>query len=163
VDKYSKWRSDWNFAWHFFNRRTRTKQRQAASNGVITKLIEAFDIWQHKIRYYPAERIIRIATSWQFLSMGDTDLVSLSEIFYWSRWWYMGWPPGSPEKGLTWTVLFRNLEFWFFICSLIVSNNGDMLPFLNLRSTLAWGLERIFCHTFKACHSKLWKLIYSKA
>ena len=59
---------------------------------------EAFDLWK-KIAGLPEERIIRIATSDNFWSMGDTGPCGpCSEIFYDHGDHIRGGPPGSPEE-----------------------------------------------------------------
>src|SRR3546814_9865895 len=59
---------------------------------------EAYDLWR-KISGLPEERIIRIPTSDNFWSMGDTGPCGpCSELFYDHGDHIWGGPPGSPEE-----------------------------------------------------------------
>ena len=72
---------------------------------------EAFDLWK-KIAGLPDERIIRIATSDNFWSMGDTGPCGpCSEIFYDHGYHIWGGPPGSPEEDGDRFVEIWNLVF----------------------------------------------------
>ncbi len=72
---------------------------------------EAFDHWR-KIAGLPEERIIRIATSDNFWSMGDTGPCGpCSEIFYDHGDHIWGGPPGSPEEDGDRFVEIWNLVF----------------------------------------------------
>ena len=72
---------------------------------------EAFDLWK-KIAGLPEERIIRIATSDNFWSMGDTGPCGpCSEIFYDHGDHIWGGPPGSPEEDGDRFVEIWNLVF----------------------------------------------------
>ena len=72
---------------------------------------EAFDLWK-KIAGLPDERIIRIATSDNFWSMGDTGPCGpCSEIFYDHGDHIWGGPPGSPEEDGDRFVEIWNLVF----------------------------------------------------
>lgn len=72
---------------------------------------EAFDLWR-KISGLPEERIIRIATSDNFWSMGDTGPCGpCSEIFYDHGDHIWGGPPGSPEEDGDRFVEIWNLVF----------------------------------------------------
>lgn len=72
---------------------------------------EAFDLWK-KIAGLPDERIIRIATSDNFWSMGDTGPCGpCSEIFYDHGEHIWGGPPGSPEEDGDRFVEIWNLVF----------------------------------------------------
>ncbi|MFC3785231.1 alanyl-tRNA synthetase [Sphingopyxis italica] len=72
---------------------------------------EAFDLWK-KIAGLPEERIIRIATSDNFWSMGDTGPCGpCSEIFYDHGDHIRGGPPGSPEEDGDRFVEIWNLVF----------------------------------------------------
>ncbi|WP_428682673.1 alanine--tRNA ligase [Sphingopyxis sp.] len=72
---------------------------------------EAFDLWK-KIAGLPEERIIRIPTSDNFWSMGDTGPCGpCSEIFYDHGDHIWGGPPGSPEEDGDRFVEIWNLVF----------------------------------------------------
>ncbi|HWW59278.1 MAG TPA: alanine--tRNA ligase, partial [Sphingopyxis sp.] len=72
---------------------------------------EAFDLWR-KIAGLPEERIIRIATSDNFWSMGDTGPCGpCSEIFYDHGDHIWGGPPGSAEEDGDRFVEIWNLVF----------------------------------------------------
>src|ERR687897_1822308 len=76
---------------------------------------EAFDLWR-KIAGLPEERIIRIATSDNFWSMGDTGPCGpCSEIFYDHGDSIWGGPPGSPDQDgdrfiEIWNLVFMQYE-----------------------------------------------------
>ena len=75
---------------------------------------EAFDLWR-KIAGLPESRIIRIATSDNFWSMGDTGPCGpCSEIFYDHGDHVAGGPPGSPEQDGDRFVEIWNLVFMQF-------------------------------------------------
>ena len=68
---------------------------------------EAFDLWK-KIAGFSDDRIIRIPTSDNFWSMGETGPCGpCSEIFYDQGPTLQGGPPGSPDEDGD-----RYLEFW---------------------------------------------------
>ncbi|WP_086609158.1 alanine--tRNA ligase [Erythrobacter donghaensis] len=72
---------------------------------------EAFDLWK-KIAGLPDERIIRIPTSDNFWSMGDTGPCGpCSEIFYDHGDHIFGGPPGSPDEDGDRFVEIWNLVF----------------------------------------------------
>ena len=72
---------------------------------------EAFDLWR-KIAGLPEDRIIRIATSDNFWSMGDTGPCGpCSEIFYDHGDHIFGGPPGSPDEDGDRFVEIWNLVF----------------------------------------------------
>ncbi|APZ97262.1 alanine--tRNA ligase [Sphingopyxis sp. QXT-31] len=72
---------------------------------------EAYDLWR-KIAGLPEERIIRIPTSDNFWSMGDTGPCGpCSEIFYDHGDHIWGGPPGSPEEDGDRFVEIWNLVF----------------------------------------------------
>ena len=75
---------------------------------------EAFDLWR-KIAGLPEERIIRIATSDNFWSMGDTGPCGpCSEIFYDHGAHIPGGPPGSPDEDGDRFIEIWNLVFMQF-------------------------------------------------
>ncbi|MGB7418275.1 MAG: alanine--tRNA ligase, partial [Erythrobacter sp.] len=72
---------------------------------------EAYDLWR-RIAGLPDERIIRIATSDNFWSMGETGPCGpCSEIFYDHGEHIAGGPPGSPEEDGDRFVEIWNLVF----------------------------------------------------
>tara|TARA_R110002073_G_scaffold9448_4_gene48081 strand:+ start:6922 stop:9582 length:2661 start_codon:yes stop_codon:yes gene_type:complete len=72
---------------------------------------EAYDLWK-KIAKLPDDRIIRIATSDNFWSMGDTGPCGpCSEIFYDHGAHIAGGPPGSPDEDGDRFVEIWNLVF----------------------------------------------------
>jgi len=75
---------------------------------------EAFDLWR-KIAGIPESRIIRIPTSDNFWSMGDTGPCGpCSEIFYDHGDHIFGGPPGSPDEDGDRFVEIWNLVFMQF-------------------------------------------------
>lgn len=75
---------------------------------------EAFDLWK-KIAGLPEERIIRIPTSDNFWSMGDTGPCGpCSEIFFDHGDHIWGGPPGSPEEDGDRFIEIWNLVFMQF-------------------------------------------------
>jgi alanyl-tRNA synthetase len=75
---------------------------------------EAYDLWR-KIAGLPGSRIIRIATSDNFWSMGDTGPCGpCSEIFYDHGDHIPGGPPGSPDEDGDRFVEIWNLVFMQF-------------------------------------------------
>jgi alanyl-tRNA synthetase len=75
---------------------------------------EAYDIWHNQIGV-PADKIIRIATSDNFWSMGDTGPCGpCSEIFYDHGEHIWGGPPGSPEEDGDRFIEIWNLVFMQF-------------------------------------------------
>ncbi len=75
---------------------------------------EAFDLWR-KIAGLPEQRIIRIPTSDNFWSMGDTGPCGpCSEIFYDHGDHIWGGPPGSPDENGDRFIEIWNLVFMQF-------------------------------------------------
>jgi alanyl-tRNA synthetase len=75
---------------------------------------EAFDLWR-KISGLPEERIIRIATSDNFWSMGETGPCGpCSEVFYDHGDHIPGGPPGSPDEDGDRFIEIWNLVFMQF-------------------------------------------------
>ncbi|MFQ3208454.1 MAG: alanyl-tRNA synthetase [Glaciecola sp.] len=126
------------FAWHFL-----TSELGLDKDKLLVTIYheddEAFDIWEQKIGI-PAERIIRIATSDNFWSMGDTGPCGpCSEIFYDHGEDIWGGPPGSPEEDGDRFIEIWNLVFMQFNRQ----QNGDMLPLPKPSIDTGMGLERI--------------------
>ncbi|MFC3120376.1 alanine--tRNA ligase [Agaribacter flavus] len=100
---------------------------------------EAFDIW-HNIIGLPENKIIRIATSDNFWSMGDTGPCGpCSEIFYDHGEHIWGGPPGSPEEDGDRFIEIWNLVFMQFNRQA----DGEMLPLPKPSIDTGMGLERI--------------------
>ncbi|MDB5707690.1 MAG: alanine--tRNA ligase, partial [Sphingomonas bacterium] len=100
---------------------------------------EAFDLWR-KIAGLPEERIIRIATSDNFWSMGDTGPCGpCSEIFYDHGDHIPGGPPGSPEEDGDRFVEIWNLVFMQFD----QSADGERTSLPRPSIDTGMGLERI--------------------
>ena len=75
---------------------------------------EAFDLWR-KISGLPEDRIIRISTSDNFWSMGDTGPCGpCSEVFYDHGEHIAGGPPGSPDEDGDRFIEIWNLVFMQF-------------------------------------------------
>jgi len=126
------------FAWHFL-----TGELGLDKDRLLVTIYheddEAFDIWEQKIGI-PAERIIRIATSDNFWSMGDTGPCGpCSEIFYDHGEDIWGGLPGSPEEDGDRFIEIWNLVFMQFNRQ----QNGDMLPLPKPSIDTGMGLERI--------------------
>ena len=100
---------------------------------------EAFDLWR-KIAGLPEERIIRIATSDNFWSMGDTGPCGpCSEIFYDHGDHIFGGPPGSPTEDGDRFVEIWNLVFMQFERQ----DDGTDVPLPKPSIDTGMGLERI--------------------
>ncbi len=100
---------------------------------------EAFDLWK-KIAGLPEERIIRIATSDNFWSMGDTGPCGpCSEIFYDHGDHIWGGPPGSPEEDGDRFVEIWNLVFMQYD----QRGPGDRIDLPKPSIDTGMGLERI--------------------
>lgn len=100
---------------------------------------EAFEIWEKEIGV-PKERIIKIATSDNFWSMGDTGPCGpCSEIFYDHGEHIWGGPPGTPEEDGDRFIEIWNLVFMQFNRQA----NGDMEPLPKPSIDTGMGLERI--------------------
>jgi alanyl-tRNA synthetase len=100
---------------------------------------EAFDIWENQIGV-PKDRIIKIATSDNFWSMGDTGPCGpCSEIFYDHGEHIWGGPPGSPEEDGDRFIEIWNLVFMQYNRQA----NGDMQPLPKPSIDTGMGLERI--------------------
>ncbi|WP_375206731.1 alanine--tRNA ligase [Hyphococcus sp.] len=100
---------------------------------------EAFNLWR-KISGLPEEKIIRIATSDNFWSMGDTGPCGpCSEIFYDHGDHIPGGPPGSPDEDGDRFVEIWNLVFMQFE----KLANGDQVELPKPSIDTGMGLERI--------------------
>jgi alanyl-tRNA synthetase len=100
---------------------------------------EAFDLWR-KIAGLPEERIIRIATSDNFWSMGDTGPCGpCSEIFYDHGEHIWGGPPGSPQEDGDRFIEIWNLVFMQF--EQAADGSRTALPKPSIDTGM--GLERI--------------------
>src|SRR5579875_31769 len=100
---------------------------------------EAYELWK-KIAAFPDSRIIRIATSDNFWTMGDTGPCGpCSEIFYDQGDKLQGGPPGSPDADGD-----RFLEFWnlvFMQFEQVPAGRRIALPRPSIDTGM--GLERI--------------------
>ena len=100
---------------------------------------EAARLWR-KIAGFPDERIIRIATSDNFWSMGDTGPCGpCSEIFYDHGAHIPGGPPGSPDEDGDRFVEIWNLVFMQFD----QAEGGVRTPLPKPSIDTGMGLERI--------------------
>ncbi len=100
---------------------------------------EAHDLWR-KIAGLPESRIIRIATSDNFWSMGDTGPCGpCSEIFYDHGDHIPGGPPGSPDEDGDRFVEIWNLVFMQYD----QRGEGDRIPLPRPSIDTGMGLERI--------------------
>ena len=100
---------------------------------------EAFDLWK-KIAGLPEERIIRIATSDNFWSMGDTGPCGpCSEIFYDHGAHIAGGPPGSPDEDGDRFVEIWNLVFMQYD----QRGEGDRVDLPKPSIDTGMGLERV--------------------
>ncbi len=99
---------------------------------------EAFGLWQ-RIAGLPEERIIRIATSDNFWSMGDTGPCGpCSEIFYDHGDHIPGGPPGSPDEDGDRFIEIWNLVFMQF--EQLAPGEREPLPRPSIDTGM--GLER---------------------
>ncbi len=100
---------------------------------------EAFDLWK-KVAGLPDERIIRIATSDNFWSMGDTGPCGpCSEIFFDHGDHIPGGPPGSPDEDgdrfvEVWNLVFMQYE---------QRGPGDRIDLPKPSIDTGMGLERV--------------------
>jgi alanyl-tRNA synthetase len=126
------------FAWQFL-----TEKLQLPADKLLVTIYaeddEAHDIWVNQIGI-PQEKIIRIATSDNFWSMGETGPCGpCSEIFYDHGEHIWGGPPGSPEEDGD-----RFIEIWNLV---FMQYNrladGTMQPLPKPSIDTGMGLERI--------------------
>lgn len=100
---------------------------------------EAFDIWENHIGV-AKEKIIRISTSDNFWSMGDTGPCGpCSEIFYDHGAHIWGGPPGTPEEDGDRFIEIWNLVFMQYN----KQSDGTMEPLPKPSIDTGMGLERI--------------------
>ncbi len=131
---------------------------------------EAFDLWK-KIAGLPDHRIIRIPTSDNFWSMGDTGPCGpCSEIFYDHGDHIFGGPPGSPDEDGDRFVEIWNLVFMQFERQ----EDGTDVPLPKPSIDTGMGLERVAAvlqgvtdnydtDTFKALIEASQELTHTKA
>ena len=126
------------FAWQFL-----TKDMQLPAEKLLATVYadddEAFDLWK-KIAGLPDDKIIRIATSDNFWSMGDTGPCGpCSEIFYDHGEAIAGGPPGSPDEDGDRFIEIWNLVFMQFD----QQGDGTRVPLPKPSIDTGMGLERI--------------------
>jgi alanyl-tRNA synthetase len=126
------------FAWTFLTEELKLPKEKLLVT-VYAEDEEAFRIWEDDIGV-PKEKIIRISTSDNFWSMGDTGPCGpCSEIFYDHGEHIWGGPPGSPEEDGD-----RFIEIWNLVFMQYNKQaNGDMLPLPSPSIDTGMGLERI--------------------
>ena len=102
---------------------------------------EAAALWR-KIAGFSDDRIIRIATSDNFWSMGDTGPCGpCSEIFFDQGPGVAGGPPGSPDEDGD-----RFLEFWNLVFMQFDQTEGGVrVPLPKPSIDTGMGLERVTC------------------
>ena len=127
-----------HYAWEFL-----TKELGLNKDKLLVTVYhdddEAFDIWETQIGL-PKDRIIRIATSDNFWSMGDTGPCGpCSEIFYDHGEHIWGGPPGSAQEDGDRFIEIWNLVFMQYNRQA----NGDMQPLPKPSIDTGMGLERI--------------------
>ncbi len=118
---------------------------------------EAFDLWR-RIAGLPEDRIIRIATSDNFWSMGDTGPCGpCSEIFYDHGDHIPGGPPGSPDEDGDRFVEIWNLVFMQFDQQADGSRRDLPKPSIDtgmglerIAAVLQWVHDNYDTDTFKA-------------
>ncbi|HKD20583.1 MAG TPA: alanine--tRNA ligase, partial [Rhizomicrobium sp.] len=109
---------------------------------------EAFGLWK-KVAGLPESKIIRIATSDNFWSMGDTGPCGpCSEIFYDHGESIPGGPPGSPDEDGDRFVEIWNLVFMQF--EQFAGGNREKLPKPSIDTGM--GLER-FATVLQGVHN----------
>jgi alanyl-tRNA synthetase len=126
------------YAWDFL-----TKELGLPKDKLLVTIYhsdeEAFDIWKNKIGL-SEDKIIRISTSDNFWSMGDTGPCGpCSEIFYDHGEHIWGGPPGSPEEDGDRFIEIWNLVFMQFNRQ----SDGTMQPLPKPSIDTGMGLERI--------------------
>ncbi len=126
------------FAWDFL-----TNELKLPKDKLLVTVYhednEAYDIW-HKTIGLSADKIIRIDTSDNFWSMGDTGPCGpCSEIFYDHGEHIWGGQPGTPEEDGDRFIEIWNLVFMQFNRQA----DGSMLPLPKPSIDTGMGLERI--------------------
>ena len=126
------------YAWDFL-----TKELNLSKDKLLVTIYhddeEAFDIWANKIGV-SEEKIIRISTSDNFWSMGDTGPCGpCSEIFYDHGEHIWGGPPGTPEEDGDRFIEIWNLVFMQFNRQ----SDGTMQLLPKPSIDTGMGLERI--------------------
>lgn len=126
------------FAWTFLTQEVGLPKEKLLVT-VYSEDDEAFDIWENHIGV-PKEKIIRISTSDNFWSMGDTGPCGpCSEIFYDHGEHIWGGPPGTPEEDGDRFIEIWNLVFMQFN----KQADGTMEPLPKPSIDTGMGLERI--------------------
>ena len=127
-----------HFAWSFLTEELKLPKEKLLVT-VYSEDDEAYNIWLNDIGI-PAEKIIRISTSDNFWSMGDTGPCGpCSEIFYDHGEHIWGGPPGSPEEDGDRFIEIWNLVFMQFNRQ----GDGEMQPLPKPSIDTGMGLERI--------------------
>ena len=127
-----------SFAWNFLTVELGLPKEKLLVT-VYSEDDEAFDLWENHIGV-PAEKIIRINTSDNFWSMGDTGPCGpCSEIFYDHGEHIWGGPPGTPEEDGDRFIEIWNLVFMQFN----KQADGTMEPLPKPSIDTGMGLERI--------------------
>jgi alanyl-tRNA synthetase len=126
------------YAWDFL-----TKELKLSKDKLLVTIYhdddDAFDIWANQIGL-SEDKIIRISTSDNFWSMGDTGPCGpCSEIFYDHGEHIWGGPPGSPEEDGDRFIEIWNLVFMQFNRQ----SDGTMQPLPKPSIDTGMGLERI--------------------
>ncbi len=126
------------YAWTFL-----TKELEIPTDKLLATVYakddEAFALWQ-KIAGLPEEKIIRIATSDNFWSMGDTGPCGpCSEIFFDHGESIAGGPPGSPDENGDRFIEIWNLVFMQFE----QQKDGSRIDLPKPSIDTGMGLERI--------------------
>jgi len=126
------------FAWNFLTVEVGLPKEKLLVT-VYSEDDEAFDIWENHIGV-PKEKIIRISTSDNFVSMGDTGPCGpCSEIFYDHGAHIWGGPPGTPEEDGDRFIEIWNLVFMQYN----KQSDGTMEPLPKPSIDTGMGLERI--------------------
>ncbi|NBR80024.1 MAG: alanine--tRNA ligase, partial [Alphaproteobacteria bacterium] len=126
------------FAWTFLTKELGLPPEKLLAT-VYAEDDEAYGLWQ-KIAGLPEEKIIRIATSDNFWSMGDTGPCGpCSEIFYDHGADIEGGPPGSPDEDGDRFIEIWNLVFMQFE----QQGDGTRIDLPKPSIDTGMGLERI--------------------
>ena len=126
------------FAWEFLTEVVKLPQEKLLVT-IYHDDEDAFGFWHNDIGL-SEERIIRIATSDNFWSMGDTGPCGpCSEIFYDHGEHIWGGPPGSPEEDGDRFIEIWNLVFMQYNRQ----SDGTMEPLPKQSVDTGMGLERI--------------------